>query len=96
MLRQVTSPDGVTIASEVSGEGPPVVLVHGAGSARWSFDMVRPELESSFKVMAIDRRGRGDSSDAQGYRSSASSRTRRRSSATRATARCSWATHTEH
>ena len=67
MLRHVTSPDGVTIASEVSGEGPPVVLVHGAGSARWSFDMVRPELESSFTVMAIDRRGRGDSSDAQGY-----------------------------
>ena len=67
VLRRVTSPDGVSIACEVSGEGPPVVLVHGAGSARWSFDLVRPELESGFTVIAIDRRGRGDSSDGQGY-----------------------------
>ena len=67
VLRQVTTPDGVSIACEVSGEGPPVVLVHGAGSARWSFDLVRPELESAFTVIAIDRRGRGDSSDGQGY-----------------------------
>ena len=44
-----------------------MVLVHGAGSARWSFDLVRPQLESRFTVIAIDRRGRGDSSDAQGY-----------------------------
>jgi pimeloyl-ACP methyl ester carboxylesterase len=67
VLRHVTSPDGVSIACEVSGEGTPVVLVHGAGSARWSFDLVRPELESGFTVIAIDRRGRGDSSDGQGY-----------------------------
>ena len=67
MLRHVTSPDGVSIACEESGEGPPVVLVHGAGSARWSFDLVRPQLEDRFTVIAIDRRGRGDSSDGQGY-----------------------------
>jgi pimeloyl-ACP methyl ester carboxylesterase len=67
VLRHVTSPDGVSIACEVSGEGTPVVLVHGAGSARWSFDLVRPQLESRFTVIAIDRRGRGDSSDGQGY-----------------------------
>ena len=67
MLRHVTSPDAVSIACEVSGEGPPLVLVHGAGSARWSFDLVRPELESHFTVIAVDRRGRGDSSDGQGY-----------------------------
>lgn len=67
VLRHVTSPDGVSIACEVSGEGPPLVLVHGAGSARWSFDLVRPELESDFTVIAVDRRGRGDSSDGQGY-----------------------------
>jgi pimeloyl-ACP methyl ester carboxylesterase len=67
VLRHVTSPGGVSIACEVSGEGPPLVLVHGAGSARWSFDLVRPELESHFTVIAVDRRGRGDSSDGQGY-----------------------------
>lgn len=57
----------MSIACEVSGEGPPVVLVHGAGSARWSFDLVRPELESRFTVIAIDRRGRGGSSDGRRY-----------------------------
>jgi pimeloyl-ACP methyl ester carboxylesterase len=51
----------------VSGEGPPLVLVHGAGSARWSFDAVRPHLENRFMVIAIDRRGRGDSTDGAEY-----------------------------
>jgi pimeloyl-ACP methyl ester carboxylesterase len=63
VLRHVTAPDGVRIACEVSGDGPPLVLVHGAGSARWSFDEVRPSLEPRFTVIAIDRRGRGDSTD---------------------------------
>lgn len=67
MLRHVTSPDGARIACEVSGQGPPLVLVHGAGSARWSFDGVRPHLERRFTVIAIDRRGRGDSTDGAGY-----------------------------
>ena len=67
MLRHVEAPDGVAIACEVSGEGPPLVLVHGAGSARWSFDAVRPHLEPSFTVIAIDRRGRGDSGDGGEY-----------------------------
>jgi pimeloyl-ACP methyl ester carboxylesterase len=66
VLRHVTAPDGVRIACEVSGEGPPLVLVHGAGSARWSFDEVRPPLEPRFTVIAIDRRGRGDSTDGDG------------------------------
>ena len=63
MLRHVESADGVPIACEVSGKGRALVLVHGAGSGRWSFDPLRPLLESSFTVTAIDRRGRGDSGD---------------------------------
>ena len=51
----------------MSGDGPPLVLVHGAGSARWSFDAVRPHLEPRFTVIAIDRRGRGDSTDGREY-----------------------------
>ena len=66
-LRFARGADGVRIACEVSGEGPPLVLVHGAGSARWSFDAVRPHLEGRFTVIAIDRRGRGDSADGDGY-----------------------------
>jgi pimeloyl-ACP methyl ester carboxylesterase len=67
VLRHVTSSDGVRIACETSGEGPPLVLVHGAGSARWSFDEVRPHLERRFTVVALDRRGRGDSTDGGEY-----------------------------
>jgi pimeloyl-ACP methyl ester carboxylesterase len=67
VLRHVSAPDGVRIACEVTGSGPPLVAVHGAGSARWSFDLLRPHLEDRFTVIAIDRRGRGDSTDAAGY-----------------------------
>ena len=49
MLTDVTSPDGVRIACEVGGEGTPLVMVHGAGSGRWSFDLVRPHLEDAFR-----------------------------------------------
>jgi pimeloyl-ACP methyl ester carboxylesterase len=67
VLRHVEGADGVRIACESSGSGPPLVAVHGAGSARWSFDMLRPHLEDRFTVIAIDRRGRGDSTDGPEY-----------------------------
>jgi pimeloyl-ACP methyl ester carboxylesterase len=65
VLRHVTSPDGVRLAVEVSGSGPPLVMVHGAGSGRWTFGLVRPLLEPRFEVWALDRRGRGDSGDGE-------------------------------
>jgi pimeloyl-ACP methyl ester carboxylesterase len=67
VLRHVTAPDGVRLACDVAGEGKPLVMVHGAGSARWSFDLVRPHLEPHFTVWALDRRGRGDSEDGDVY-----------------------------
>jgi pimeloyl-ACP methyl ester carboxylesterase len=65
VLRRVDSPDAVPIAYEISGRGPPLVLVHGAGSGRWGFDSLRPLLERSFTVIALDRRGRGNSGDGE-------------------------------
>lgn len=67
MLERVRTPDGVEIACEVSGQGPPLVVVHGAGSARWGFGALRPLVEDRFTVIAIDRRGRGGSTDGDGY-----------------------------
>jgi pimeloyl-ACP methyl ester carboxylesterase len=67
LLRHVTSPSGVRIACQVEAEGTPLVMVHGAGSGRWSFDLVRSHLEGRFAVWALDRRGRGDSGDDESY-----------------------------
>jgi pimeloyl-ACP methyl ester carboxylesterase len=67
LLRHVTTPDGVRLACEVEGQGTPLVMVHGAGSGRWTFDLVRPQLQDRFEVWTVDRRGRGDSSDGDGY-----------------------------
>jgi pimeloyl-ACP methyl ester carboxylesterase len=55
------------IASQVSGQGPPLVMVHGAANDRTSFALVRPHLEGAFTVIAVDRRGRGASGDAEDY-----------------------------
>jgi pimeloyl-ACP methyl ester carboxylesterase len=63
----VAAPDGVRLAVEISGSGPPLVMVHGAGSGRWGFDLLRPLLEPRYTVWAVDRRGRGDSADGDAY-----------------------------
>jgi pimeloyl-ACP methyl ester carboxylesterase len=63
----VTSKDGTTVAYWRSGQGPPLVLVHGttADHSRWA--PVLPEFEEHSFVCAIDRRGRGGSSDSDDY-----------------------------
>ncbi len=63
----VISEDGTPIAVWRSGEGPPLVLLHGAAAdhSRWS--PVLPALEERFTVLAVDRRGRGQSGDPDEY-----------------------------
>lgn len=65
-MDHVTSADGTRIAFEKSGNGPSLILVHGASasSARWG--NIRPLLEEHFTVVAVDRRGRGESGDGSG------------------------------
>jgi pimeloyl-ACP methyl ester carboxylesterase len=64
---QVPSRDGTEIAYWTSGDGPPLVLVHGtpADHSRWR--PLLPYLEPHFTVYAIDRRGRGASGDRPDY-----------------------------
>jgi pimeloyl-ACP methyl ester carboxylesterase len=62
----VRSRDGTRIAVFRSGDGPPLVLVHGATADHTAFRVVGPMLGTSFAIYAIDRRGRGASGDAEG------------------------------
>jgi pimeloyl-ACP methyl ester carboxylesterase len=50
-----------------SGDGPPLVLVHGASADHTTFRVVGPRLARWFTVHAIDRRGRGASGDTLPY-----------------------------
>ena len=65
--RTVTSPDGTSIALFSQGSGPPLILVHGASADHTTFRVVAPMFADRFTVHAIDRRGRGASSDTLPY-----------------------------
>lgn len=66
-MQKVTSRDGTTIGFRRSGSGPPLLLIHGttADHGRWSG--ISPDFEQHFTVYAMDRRGRGASTDAREY-----------------------------
>ena len=53
---EIKSRDGTLIPVWKSGTGRPLILVHGAISDHAAWDLVRPEFESHFTVLAIDRR----------------------------------------
>ncbi|MFJ1600286.1 alpha/beta fold hydrolase [Streptomyces sp. NPDC088261] len=62
MTEFVTVDDG-TIAYEVTGEGPLVVLAHGMGDSREAYRFVAPRLASAgYRVAVVDLRGCGESS----------------------------------
>src|SRR3954463_14304934 len=52
-----------TIAYDLTGEGPLVVLAHGMGDSRHSYRFVAPALTAAgYRVANLDLRGCGDSS----------------------------------
>ena len=65
--RIVTSIDGTPIAVFSHGEGPPVVLMHGAAADHTTFRVVGPRFAERYAVHEVDRRGRGASGDGPAY-----------------------------
>jgi pimeloyl-ACP methyl ester carboxylesterase len=69
MMRTTRSSDGTKIAYDTAGSGPLLVLVDGALCTRRigpGKGLARP-LARDFTVINYDRRGRGDSGDADAY-----------------------------
>ena len=67
VLGHVTSSDGTRIGYRRSGEGPPLVLVHGSAADHSRWAPVLPALGDHFTLYAVDRRGRGESGDRVEY-----------------------------
>lgn len=65
-MNSIQSPDGTVLRWQTSGEGPPLLLVHGTTADHSRWQGISPQLEHHFTVHAIDRRGRGGSGDAAG------------------------------
>src|SRR3712207_9333377 len=63
----VASADGTPIAYWRSGDGPPLILVHGSFDDHNVWAPVLPAFEERFSVYAVDRRGRGGSGDGTGH-----------------------------
>ncbi|MBM2576133.1 alpha/beta hydrolase [Jannaschia sp. Os4] len=59
--RDVAAPDGTRIAVRVTGEGPPLVLLHGFPQNHRCWMPVLPRLAERFTCILPDLRGYGDS-----------------------------------
>jgi pimeloyl-ACP methyl ester carboxylesterase len=56
--------DGVRVAYEQSGRGPPLVLVHGLGDDRALWQPLIERFSSHFRCFALDLRGHGQTTGA--------------------------------
>jgi pimeloyl-ACP methyl ester carboxylesterase len=66
-VSRAVSRDGTEIGYFTTGDGPPLVLVHGTLGDHTRWRALRPYLEPHFTVHAMDRRGRGASGDHPAY-----------------------------
>lgn len=66
-MATTTTDDGVEIAYDVTGDGPPLVLVHGITESRRAWDPLVPSLAEHHTVVAVDMRGHGESGPGASY-----------------------------
>jgi pimeloyl-ACP methyl ester carboxylesterase len=67
-VERISSPSGARVSYVKYGSGPLLVLVHGAFSdhdTNWAF--VKPIVDKRFTVVAIARRGRGETDATEGH-----------------------------
>ncbi|MFJ7074613.1 alpha/beta fold hydrolase [Streptomyces sp. NPDC098781] len=67
MDKNITSADGTSIAYDITGEGPAVILISGAMSTGGTVAPLAVPLSQGFRVVVYDRRGRGESGDTAPY-----------------------------
>ena len=63
----VISADGTRLSARISGEGTPLVLVHGTGDSQDTWGRLPALLAEHHTVWTYDRRGRGRSGDSASY-----------------------------
>jgi pimeloyl-ACP methyl ester carboxylesterase len=63
----ITSADGTELAARRSGQGSPIVLVHGANGDLDTFALIEESLAERHSVWVYSRRGRGGSGDGPDY-----------------------------
>lgn len=66
-VARARSADGTTVAALRTGQGPPVLLIHGTTGSAFSWRFVAPLLATDRTVYAMQRRGRGLSGDGPEY-----------------------------
>lgn len=56
----------VALTWEETGSGPPLLLIHGLGYARWGWEPLVPLLAKRWRAISFDNRGIGESSSPPG------------------------------
>jgi pimeloyl-ACP methyl ester carboxylesterase len=59
MIHHASVPGGVEIAHAVTGEGPPLLLLHGGEADHTQYDAFIPHLSARFACIAYDQRDSG-------------------------------------
>ena len=54
--------NGIEIYYEITGEGPPLLLIHGLGSSSRDWEYQLPAFKVHYQVITVDLRGHGQSS----------------------------------